>query len=144
MERNQREKYFGKLTRKCNQSLRWKHYPSGHSFCTNQLKFVKSTTAECNSNLNHSTYFWLSDSALYWHMISAAANKTEHTSWMFKSNQLVQKRWNKFHLNSKKWSYLCTTIEVIPWWSLDRYSSAAILGLTCNAQQQMMETHAKN
>ena len=45
LERNQREQYFMKLIRKCNQSFRQKHYRSRHSFCTSQSKFVKSTAA---------------------------------------------------------------------------------------------------
>ena len=39
---------FWKLTRKCNQPLRQKHYSSRQSFCTNQLKFVKFTRSKCN------------------------------------------------------------------------------------------------
>ena len=112
-------------------------------FCANQSKFEKSTTGECNSELQHFTYLcvqWFC-SIVAW--FQQQQTKPSCTSCMFKSNQSVQKRRNKSIWTPKNEVYICTTIEIISCWSLDLYSSAAMLCLifTHSTYRRKMETH---
>ena len=135
--KTKREQCIWKLTRKCNQSLRPKHHLSGQCFCINLSKFVKITAAECNSNLNHFTCLCLQRLCTIIAWFQQQQTKSSCTSCLIKSNQFIQKRRKRIHLVSRKCSYLCTTIEVDPYWSLDWNSSAAMLCLIfrCNTQQ---------
>ena len=137
--RNLREKPTNSTTlethqKNFNQSLGQKYSPSrpgNPSFCTNQSKLVKFTTAECKSNLNHSQW-WFAYCYLQ-RLCTIIARYTQQKtgpSCKFRSNQLIKKRGNKSPPSiwtPESNAYLCTTIEIIQYWKLDRYSSALIL-----------------
>ena len=136
LERNQPTQYFQQLPRKCNQSLRQKHYPSGQSFCKS-MRICE--IYNCRMRFKSKPFHWVHLSAMTLHCCLMIANKTElwilyqavcsnQTNW-FKRDEM------KSIWTPKNESYLCTTIEVIPCWRLDRYSRAAMLCLifTCNA-----------
>ena len=130
LQRNQRKASQATILethKKIQPVIKTETLPKWANFLHNSIKFVKyNSRIQFKSKPSHLPLPAVSLHYDY-SMISAAANKTQLYILYVQIKPISSKTRTKSILTQENEAYICTTIEVIPCWSLDRYWGAAML-----------------